>query len=71
MKDKEKEIKRVLEELFLVNAIDFERGVPISSIREEDKEILEECFLRRYVCFEKGNVFISLKGVQYILAEHS
>jgi hypothetical protein len=66
---KEGELGAFLERLFLDNVLDVERGIPISSI--EDKELLEECFLRRYICFEDGKVFLSLKGVQYILAIHS
>lgn len=69
-KIKEEDIRRVLEKLFLNQAIDFERGIPISSVNE-DYELIEECFLRRYICFEEGKVFITQKGVSYLLAKYS
>lgn len=69
-KVREEDIRRVLEKLFLSNALDFERGVPLSSINEK-YELIEECFLRRYICFESGKVFITQKGVSYLLAEYS
>lgn len=66
----EDDIKRVLEKIFLSNALDFERGIPYSSINEP-YEIIEECFLRRYICFESGKIFITQKGVSYLLAKYS
>jgi len=68
----EKKLKEFLEKLFLENVIDVEKGVPITAIEKEyDKGFLEECFLRKYVCVESGKLFLSQKGVQYILAMYS
>lgn len=68
----EKKLKEFLEKLFLENVIDVEKGVPMTAIEKKyDKGFLEECFLRKYVCVESGKLFLSQKGVQYILAMYS